>query len=89
MNRPECLLSLEELQVRLLAFLQVLGKPRTFFELQLDFPGVSGDLLRAALDALIVAGVVEEINNPSPLVPLLESLPSYRAVNPDGGPDHA
>lgn len=89
MNLPESVVALQHLQTKLHATLIAMRRPMTLAEIQYYFAGRSGETLAAALDALVAAGAVERLDNPSPLVPLFESLPRYQAVRPEGGLDHA
>lgn len=89
MNIPESVVAFQHLQSKVHATLIALKSPRTLAEIQFYFPGKGGDVLQAALGALVVAGLVERLDDPSPLVPLFESLPRYAAIKPEGGLDHA
>lgn len=89
MNRPESLFTWLHLQEAVLDYLWVIGKALTVAEIQMGFAGVGGAEIQAALDALIADGLVERRDDPSPLTPLWDSLPRYRAISQEEGRDDA
>lgn len=89
MNRPESIHLFVDLQGSVLDYLWVMGKALTLAEIQMGFAGLGGDDLQAVLDALVAAGEVERVESPSPFLPILETLPRYRAMSREEGRDDA